>query len=172
MNTINIINLIENNSNIGLSKKYNSKFINNIKENFTELQQKLFVTFYYFTLNTNENDFIIDIDDVWSWIGYTQKVNAKQLIEKKFIKDVDYIIFTENKKEHKKGGHNKEKILLKINTFKLFCLKTNTKKADEIHRYFVKISELLYSYYNEEYNELALELEKKINEYNNNIKKS
>ena len=172
MNTINIINLIENNSNIGLSKKYNSKFINNIKENFTELQQKLFIAFYYFRINTNENDFIIDLDDVWSWIGYSQKVKAKQLIQKKFIKDVDYIIFTENKKEHKKGGHNKEKILLKINTFKLFCLKTNTKKADEIHRYFVKISELLYSYYNEEYKELALELEKKINEYNNNIQKN
>ena len=166
MNTINIINLIENNSNIGLSKKYNSKFINNIKENFTELQQKLFVTFYYFTLNTNENDFIIDIDDVWSWIGYTQKVNAKQLIEKNFIKDVDYIISTENKKEHKKGGHNKEKILLKINTFKLFCLKTNTKKADEIHEYFVKLDDLLYSCLNEECDELRLHLEKKNNEMN------
>jgi hypothetical protein len=166
MNTINIIDLIENNPNIGLSQKYNSKIINNVKENFTELQQKLFVTFYYFTINSNENDFVIDIDDVWNWIGYTQKVNAKQLIEKNFIKDIDYIISINNKKkdDKKKGGHNKEKILLKLKTFKLFCLKTNTKKADEIHRYFVKLNDLLYNSMNEECNELKLQLEKKINE--------
>jgi hypothetical protein len=166
MNTINIIDLIENNPNIGLSQKYNSKIINNVKENFTELQQKLFVTFYYFNINSNENDFVIDIDDVWNWIGYTQKVNAKQLIEKNFIKDIDYIISINNKKkdDKKKGGHNKEKILLKLKTFKLFCLKTNTKKADEIHRYFVKLNDLLYNSMNEECNELKLQLEKKIDE--------
>ena len=92
MNTINIIDLIENNLNTGLSQKYNSKFINNIKEKFTELQQKLFIAFYYVRINTNENDFIIDLDDVWSWIGYSQKVKAKQLIQKKFIKEYKKIL--------------------------------------------------------------------------------
>ena len=33
--------------------------------------------------------------------------------------------------------------MLTINTFKKFCLKAETKKADEIHDYFIKLEELL-----------------------------
>ena len=32
-----------------------------------------------------------------------------------------------------KGGQNKETFLLNVETFKKFCLKAGTKKADEIH---------------------------------------
>ena len=41
------------------------------------------------------------------------------------------------------GGQNKETILLTINTCKKFCLKAGTKKADEIHDYYIKLEELL-----------------------------
>ena len=36
-----------------------------------------------------------------------------------------------------RGGHNKETIMLNIETFKKFCLKAGTKKADEIHEYYI-----------------------------------
>ena len=33
-----------------------------------------------------------------------------------------------------------------IKTFKLFCLKTLTKKTDEIHKYYINMEERLRSY--------------------------
>ena len=81
----NIVELIENNPITKLSNNYNSKLLTKIKENFTESQQQLFVTSFYCYLNYNEKtDYIINLDDVWEWIGYSQKVKAKNLLEKFF----------------------------------------------------------------------------------------
>jgi phage anti-repressor protein len=44
---------------------------------------------------------------------------------------------------HIKGGHNKETFMLNIKTFKKYCLKAGTKKADEIHEYYIKLEETL-----------------------------
>lgn len=41
------------------------------------------------------------------------------------------------------AGLNKEIILLTVNAFKKFCLKANTKKADQIHDYYIKLEELI-----------------------------
>ena len=49
-----------------------------------------------------------------------------------------------------RGGHNKENIMLNINTFKNFCLKSGTKKADDIHDYFIKLEDLLQEIFKEE----------------------
>ena len=40
-----------------------------------------------------------------------------------------------------KDGNNKETILMNIKTFKLFCLKAGTKKADQIHEYYINLEE-------------------------------
>ena len=60
-----------------------------------------------------------------------------------------------------KGGHNKETIMLTIHTFKLFCLKAGTKKAEQIHEYYIKLEEILQEIVQEESNELKLQLEQK-----------
>ena len=52
------------------------------------------------------------------------------------------------------AGLNKEQILMTINTFKKLCLKSNTKKADEIHDYFIKLEEVYHEILDEESNEL------------------
>ena len=60
--------------------------------------------------------------------------------------DKDYkLLFTKpgEQRLHPKGGHNKETIMLNIETFKKFCLKACTKKADEIHDYYIKLEETL-----------------------------
>ena len=63
----------------------NKKFINKIKANFIETQQQLFIASLYSYLHHNQNtEFIIDLDDVWKWLGFTNKANAKKLLEKCF----------------------------------------------------------------------------------------
>jgi len=171
--SFNIIAFIENNPISRLSNAYNNKFLIKIKENFTELEQQMFVSSFYCYLKYHPtNDYVIDLDDVWKWLGFSQKVRAKELIEKYFIVEKDFKYVLPNNQEQKnegRGGHNKQTILLNINTFKLFCIKAETKKANEIHNYFVKLETLLQEIVQEETNELKLQLEN-ANEKSNELK--
>jgi hypothetical protein len=169
MQELNIIELIEKNPISKLSKAYNSKLINKIQENFTGFEQQLFVSSFYCYLNYNKNiDFVVDLDNIWKWLGFQQKINAKMLLEKYFKLDMDYknLAFATTKassNDEKWGGHNKQTILLTIKCFKSLCLKTQTKKASEIHEYYMKMEEVLHQIVEEETDELRLQLEQKEN---------
>jgi hypothetical protein len=63
--------------------------------------------------------------------------------------------------DHARGGHNKEIFMLNVATFKRFCLKAGTKKADEIHDYYIKLEETLHEVVQEESTELKTQLEQK-----------
>jgi hypothetical protein len=145
---------------------HNNKLLTKVKENFTEPEQKLFVSLFYCYLNHNSaTDFVIDLDNVWKWLGFGQKINAKRVLEKHFIIDTDYknlySAAVNNDNDNKKhGGHNKETILLTIKTFKLFCIKAETKKGKEMQEYFVKLEEILIQTIEEESTEFKVQLEK------------
>ena len=155
--SLNIVELIENNPITRLSSTYQDKLLNKIKSSFTDNEQQLFVSSFYCYLNYNsKTDFVIDLDDVWKWLGFSQKYNAKHMLEKHFIIDTEYKIFApepSGAKKDARGGHNKETIMLTIRTFKLFCLKAGTKKAEQIHEYYIKLEETLQDVVNEESNE-------------------
>jgi hypothetical protein len=63
-----------------------------------------------------------------------------------------------NEKNLGGAGLNKENIFLNIITFKKFCMKANTKKADEILDYYIKLEELLQETIDEQTNELRYQL--------------
>jgi hypothetical protein len=195
--SIDIVNLIENNP---ISKfnttKYQSKLIEKLQGKFTNYDQQLFLSSFYCYLKYDKiNDFVINLDDIWEWLGFSTKGHSKRLIQKFFVIDKDYKIslslegkrdfMTNNdneivpypkkdfmtnddedeivphpKKESKlsHGGQNKEIIMLNVKTFKKFCLKAGTKKADEIHEYFIKLEESLYEVIEEETTELKTQL--------------
>jgi DVNP family/T5orf172 domain len=161
--SLNFVELVENNPITRLNNNYNNKFINKIKENFTETQQHLFVSSFYCYLNYNQTtDYIVDLDNIWRWLGFSQKAMAKRSLEKYFTIDKDYKVLLSRSAEQTnegRGGHNKEIIMLNIRTFKLFCIKAGTEKANEIHEYFVKLEELLQEIVQEENNELKQQLE-------------
>ena len=163
MEPLNIVNLIEQNPITKLSSTYNSKLISKIKQNFTETQQQLFVSSFYCYLNFNQkNDFVIDLDNIWEWLGFKNKANSKASLQKHFTVDKDYkslLLWAQEQKQDARGGHNKETIMLNIKTFKLFCIKAGTQKANEIHEYFIKLEEILYEVIQEESDELKKQLE-------------
>ena len=163
MQSLDIVNLIEANPITKLSNAYNNKFLMKIKDNFSEMEQQLFVSSFYCYLNFNQtNDFVIDLDNVWKWLGFSTKQKSLILLERSFILDKDYKLLLNQQVKQKiggRGGHNKETIMLTVKTFKLFCIKADTKRANEIHEYFIKLEELLYQVVQEESNELKLQLE-------------
>jgi len=162
MTNLNIVELIEKNPIIKLNTTHNNKLLEKIKKNFNQDEQKLFITSFYCYLNYDKTkDFIIDFDNVWEWLGFTYKANAKRVLDKNFKNNIDYKLLLINLDEQKKegrGGHNKETIMLNIQTFKKLCLKAGTDKASEIHDYFIKLEEVIQETLVEQTQEFANEI--------------
>jgi len=158
---INIVKLMEENPNTKLSKPYQGRLINKLKESFSTDEQQIFISSFYCYLNYKSDDFVIDLDDIWGWLGFTRKDSAKKCLEKYFKDDIDYQIVFRHQAENLSGGRPSEKIILSIKTFKKMCLKANTSKANEIHEYYIKLEETLHEVIDEETNELRLQLEMK-----------
>lgn len=180
--SVDIVNLIETNPITKLNGNYQSKLIEKVKIHFTDYEQQMFVASFYCYLNYNKTDFVIDLDNIWGWLGFSTKQKAKQLLEKNFIIDINYktllnhqvrqsddtiiekdykilLLTKERQSDDTRGGHNKETFMLTIETFKKYCMKAGTKKADEIHDYFIKLEEILHEIIKEESDELKLQLE-------------
>jgi len=200
--SVDIVRLIENNPIARFNQNHQSKLIEKLQTNFSDYEQQMFLSSFYCYLKYDKvNDFVIDVDDIWKWLGFTTKGNAKFNLEKNFKIEKDYrcmfpklqqqIFVSENMMEIKeekednisndekskksRGGHNKEKIMLNIITFKKLCLKAGTKRADEIHDYFIKLEEILYEILEEETSELKAQMlqieDKKQKEYEEKLLK-
>ena len=160
--SVDIVNLIESNPITKFSGDYQSKLIEKVKNHFTNYEQQLFLSsFYCYLKYDSKNDFVIDLDNVWKWLDFGQKDSAKRVIEKNFFINKDYKIFAPQvggAKKDSRGGHNKEIIMLNIETFKKFCLKAGTKKADEVHEYFIKLENIMFEITKEECEELKNQL--------------
>ena len=184
--TLNIVELIEKNPITRLSQQYNNLLLEKIQENFSTFEQQLFVSSFYCYLNYDRNtEFVVDLDDVWRWLGFTQKITARMMIESNFKLNVDYTVsIPEFKKSEQKdqqsggsdeeqqnestvpskpknGGQNKQTIKLTIRCFKLLCLKAQTKKAGEIHDYYLRLEEIILMTVDEQSSELRAQLEQK-----------
>jgi len=170
MTSLDIVNLITNNPITKLSDNNNNKLLEKVKTNFTKMEQQLFLSSFYTYLNYDKTaDFIVDLDHIWRWLGFNRKFNATTCLKYNFVLNKDYSnTYTINSTTNfatvqtvaKKGsgGHNSEKIYLNIKTFKSLCLKAQTKKADEIHEYYIKLEELIIEVLEEE----ALEMKNKL----------
>jgi hypothetical protein len=159
MENLDIVKLIEKNPITRLSQKYQGHFVNKLIEKFGEKEQQLFAASFYCYLNyDSKKDFVINLDDIWKWVGFSRKDHAKRLLEKYFFENIDYKIFSPQSGEKSTKGRPEEQILLTINTFKKFCMKAGTQKSDEIHDCYIKLEELLHEIINEETSDLRNQL--------------
>lgn len=110
METVDIVNLIQQNPITRLTDNYNSRLITKLKEHFKEPGQQHFIANFYMYLNYNQRtDFVIDFDLVWNWLGYTRIDNCKTVLYKNFKKDIDYkIISDERSCNNKDSDFNQE----------------------------------------------------------------
>ena len=161
--SVDIVNLIESNPITTFSGDYQNKIVDKVKNHFTSYEQQMFLSsFYCYLKYDSKNDYVIDLDDVWKWLGFGQKVNAKRVLEKNFTINKDYkLLLCQLAKQttQTKGGHNKETFMLNIDTFKKFCLKAGTTKADEIHDYFIKLENIMFEISKENCEELKQQLQ-------------
>jgi hypothetical protein len=114
-----------------------NKLIDKLKEHFTEEEQKLYVTNLFLYLNYHPvDDFVVNLENVWKFIGFSNKANGKRLLKQHFTENKDYKITLIRSDERVHGGCKAvirsddgkfatETIMMNINTFKKLCLKSN-----------------------------------------------
>lgn len=160
MSELNILELAERYPVSHLTDTYNIRLLEKVKNNFTDEEQQMFIMHFYCYLSNDINDFVIDLDRVWEWLGFSSKQNAKMLLESVFTADTDYKLVNTESIDIKfgRGGHNVKKIMMTIRCFKSYCLKAQTKKAFMIHEYYMKLENILYEVIKEEGNELKTKL--------------
>jgi hypothetical protein len=144
---LDIVNLINNSPLTKLSSDFQNTLLEKIQSTFTDVEQQIFVASFYSYLNYNsKTDFVIDLDNVWKWCGFTRRDNCKRTLEKHFTLDIDYkklllkleeqvtetIKDTNTNSSRNLGGAglNKETVLMNIETFKSLCMLAGTSKKN------------------------------------------
>jgi predicted GIY-YIG superfamily endonuclease len=166
--TINIISLVEENPINKLVDDKNSKLICKIKEKFNTYEQQLFVANIYCYINYDtEHDYVIKLDDMWKWLGYKRIEECKKCLLKHFEENKHFTIGKIEKvyfpstggEKNETRGRQKENILMTVDCFKKLCLKAGTKKADEIHDYYIKLEKVITETAKEESEKLRNQLQ-------------
>jgi phage anti-repressor protein len=111
--------------------KYYSKISNNFIDDF----------FGFVKLN-DRFSFNIDLDKISDWLK-SKKSDLKETLINTYIENVDYTI--QKDKSDKKGRKN-EIILLTPKCFKLLCMKSKSKKADQVREYYLELEEIIDKY--------------------------
>lgn len=104
----------------------------------------IFIDELFKLIGTDDIDnplYIIKFSDVIEWLDIKAH-NAKKTLLKNFTKNIHYIIKSTSKKKY----YNKDDIFVTIDTFKKYCLLTNSKKGDMMRNYFIEIEKTLSKY--------------------------
>lgn len=142
------------NNNISLQdylKKYstiNNKFIDDF--------------FGLYNINTTDDDFVINLENVATWLKTLKKV-LKTTLKESYHENVDYTLKT---LPPKGKGRPVEEILLTPSCFKRLCMMSRTSKADEVRNYFIQIEAHLNKYKTHIINALN----KKVSKYEHELK--
>ena len=82
--------------------------------------------------------FPVDFDDAWQWVGYSNKGNALRKLQENFQEEEDFCLSKLISKAGR-GGHNEVRYFLATDCFKSFCMMAGTPKGKEVRKYYIKI---------------------------------
>lgn len=153
LDIVNFTDLLECHKSVNYSLNNEGIIINNLQLFQDKTIEQFLITKDYLYNNNNftKENFIFDLDNIWKFLKFSQKSRAKSVLEKYFILNKDYIIVQDTYTKKGSGGHNKEKILLNLDTFNLFCLKSDTEMSHKIQEYYINLEKLLIKSIREEY---------------------
>lgn len=61
---------------------------------------------------------MVDLDNVWKWLGFGQKIDVKRVLEKHFKVDLDYKTASQvgeaSSEKKQNGGQNRQIMMLNI----------------------------------------------------------
>ena len=162
--SINFSELITS-SNTTLSLQIQDRLVERLNTSFTEDEQRWYVANLYMYMNYNStDDYPINLEDVFPMIGFANKENAKRTLKNNFTENEDYkklLVHTDEQKNgENRGGHNKETVMLNVDTFKNLCMLAKTDQGKKIRKYYVKLENVYNELVKDEICQKQLEIQK------------
>ena len=146
--SINFNELVKVDNLLTITPSIESKMVTAFNQEFTEEEQRWYIANLYIYMHYHPtNDFPINLEHVYKMIGFANKGNAMKTIKSNFVVDEDYktLLFRtekQNENDEHRGGHNKENIMLNVDTFKNLCMIVKTEKGKAIRKYYVKLENI------------------------------
>jgi len=133
------------------TNKIDDTLLSKLLETFNTAERQQFVKHFQFYLQygTNPTTYPVLLDDIWEYLGFTRRDNAKRFLAKNFIKDVDYVVSTlllPTEEQKTRGGSNKDNIMMNVDTFKAMCMTANTEKGKQTRLYYTKMETIFFKY--------------------------
>lgn len=136
---------------------------------FTTEDQQVFVKHFqdYLKYGADDTQFVVDFDDVYVWLGFTRKDNAKRLLHKKFNEGIEFIttnllLHKEEQLKSRQGGNNREKIMLTVPTFKAFSMYCETDKGKQTRQYYATMERIFFQYIQNNHNKVVEKITKEV----------
>jgi phage anti-repressor protein len=85
-------------------------------------------------------EFPVNFNFAWQWLGYSTKGNAKKLLDKNFEKEVDFCLIQSD--EPTGFGDSEDLILLTTDCLKEMGMLAKTEKGREVRKYFIQCEKL------------------------------
>ena len=125
-----------------LDRKSSSDFLTFLRAKFDDEEAHAFFTSFALTLQGKNDDFCIDLDEAYKWLGYSLKQKAVDLLKKLKLEEKQDFLLT-------RSGEQKlpDKYLFKPAAFKKLLLAARTKAAKKAAEYFIKIEEAIPEFY-------------------------
>lgn len=94
--------------------------------------------------DTIQTDFAINLDSVAKWLSCT-KGGLVGTLTNSYTQNIDYTI-SKARKNLKYGGNHYQLIMITPDCFKRLCMRSNSKRAEEVRTYFIQLESLLVKY--------------------------
>ena len=146
--TIDIVALMKNPL-TKLPGDYDSKLLEKIRLKLTTKDQQMFIANFCCYLNYKDDEFVINLDHIWKWLGFKRMIDCRRLLisdKTKFIEGIDYIM---------DNIDNQEYITITIPCFRRICMRSNTEKSIEICEYFIQLQDIMYEILSESCEDLV-----------------
>lgn len=103
-------------------------------ENSIEFNQEVALALY-----ESSEEFPVDLDQAWKWIGYKEKRNALDTLKSIFEEGIDYVCLGTKSIQ---GGRSSHSYKLTISAFKELGMISKTEKGKEIRKYFLECEKI------------------------------
>jgi phage anti-repressor protein len=91
-------------------------------------------------ITRSTNQYPIDFDQAWQWIGYSQKGHALKVLKANFEEGVDFDFRGSENQAGGWGGDRKSVYyFLSVDCFKSFCMMAGTDKGRKVRNYYLQI---------------------------------
>ncbi len=116
-------------------------FLSHLRNLFTDDEASTFLDSFAMFLHEKNDEYCIDLDNSWRWLGHSKKQSSVELVHKILHKNLDFL-FTAT------SGRNKpDKYMLKADSFKKLLLAARTETSKKAADYFIKIEKAVQQFY-------------------------